>query len=178
MLWALIRGERDPEKLAKLALGLLRAKIPELKLALEGHFSEHHRFLVEHLLGHLDELERRIEEISQRIGERLPSILDDERLRRLDAIAGVNRTTIENVVAEIGADMSQFPDEHHLSSWAGICPGNEESAGNGCGTARHGRTAGSGGRSPKRLGRRAGPRTATWAPSTAVWRRGGARSGR
>ena len=129
MLWALIRGERDPDKLATLALGRLRAKIPELKLALEGHFSEHHRYLVEHLLEHLDELERRIEEISQRIGERLPSILDDERLRRLDAIAGVNRTTIENVVAEIGADMSQFPDEHHLSSWAGICPGNEESAG-------------------------------------------------
>jgi transposase len=129
MLWALNRGERDPDKLADLALGRLRAKIPELKLALEGHFSEHHRFLVEHLLGHLDELERRIEEISQRIAERLPSILDDERLRRLDAVGGVNRTTIENVIAEIGADMSQFPDENHLSSWAGICPGNEESAG-------------------------------------------------
>jgi transposase len=129
MLWALNRGERDPDKLASLALGRLRAKIPELKLALEGHFSEHHRFMVEHLLGHLDELERRIDEISQRIAERLPSILNDDRLRRLDAVAGVNRTTIENVIAEIGADMSQFPDEHHLSSWAGICPGNEESAG-------------------------------------------------
>jgi transposase len=129
MLWALNRGEREPEKLADLALGRLRAKIPELKLALEGHFTEHHRFLVEHLLGHLDDLERQIDAISQRIGERLPSILDDARLQRLDAIAGVNRTTIENVVAEIGADMSQFPDEHHLSSWAGICPGNEESAG-------------------------------------------------
>jgi len=129
MLWALNRGERDPDKLADLALGRLRAKIPELKLALEGHFREHHQFLVEHLLGHLDDLERRIEEIGQRIAERLPSILDDERLRRLDAIAGVNRTTIENVVAEIGVDLSQFPDEHHLSSWAGICPGNEESAG-------------------------------------------------
>jgi transposase len=129
MLWALNRGERAPDKLADLALGRLRAKIPELKLALEGHFSEHHQFLVEHLLRHLDDLERGIEQISQRIGERLPSILDDERLRRLDAIAGVNRTTIENVVAEIGADMSQFPDEHHLSSWAGISPANEESAG-------------------------------------------------
>jgi transposase len=129
MLWALNRGEQNPEKLADLALGRLRAKIPELRLALEGHFSDHHRFLVEHLLGHLDELECRIEQISHRIALRMPSILDDERLQRLDAIAGVNRTTIENVVAEIGADMSQFPDEHHLSSWAGICPGNEESAG-------------------------------------------------
>ena len=79
MLWALNRGERDPDKLADLALGRLRAKIPELKLALEGHFSEHHQFLVEHLLRHLDDLEREIEQISQRIGERLPSILDGTR---------------------------------------------------------------------------------------------------
>ena len=107
----------------------MRAKIPDLKLALEGHFSEHHRFLVEHLLRHLDDLERQTEQISQRIAERLRPILDDKRLERLDAINGVNRTTIENVVAEIGADMSPFPDEHHLSSWAGISPGNEESAG-------------------------------------------------
>jgi transposase len=129
MLHALIRGEHHPDQLADLAEGRLRAKIPDLKLALEGHFTEHHRFLVEHLLGHLDELERHVEEISSRISERLRPVLDDARLKRLDAIVGVNRTTIENVVAEIGADMSQFPDEHHLSSWAGMCPGNEESAG-------------------------------------------------
>jgi transposase len=129
MLRALIRGERDPERLARLAEGRLRAKIPELELALEGHFSDHHRFLVEHLLGHLDELERHVEELSGRIAERLRPVLDAARLKRLDAIPGVNRTTIEGVIAEIGADMSQFPDEHHLSSWAGICPGNEESAG-------------------------------------------------
>ena len=73
--------------------------------------------------------EQQTEQISQRIAERLRPILDDQRLERLDAISGVNRTTIENVVAEIGADMSPFPDEHHLSSWAGISPGNEESAG-------------------------------------------------
>jgi transposase len=129
MLRALIRGERQPHKLADLAEGRLRAKIPELKLALEGHFTEHHRFLIEHLLGHLDELERRVDEISERIAKCLRPLLDDARLQRLDAIAGVNRTTIENVIAEIGVDMSVFPDETHLSSWAGICPGNEESAG-------------------------------------------------
>jgi transposase len=129
MLWALIGGQRDPDQLADLAEGRLRAKVPELKLALEGHFTEHHRFLVEHLLRHLDDLERQTDEISQRIAERLRPLLDDARLERLDAIGGVNRITIENVVAEIGADMSVFPDEHHLSSWAGICPGNEESAG-------------------------------------------------
>jgi transposase len=129
MLRALIRGELAPEKLAGLAEGRLRAKIPELRLALEGHFSDHHRFLLEHLLGHLDELERHVEELSSRIAERLRPVLEAARLKRLDAIPGVNRTTIEDVVAEIGPDMSQFPDEHHLSSWAGICPGNEESAG-------------------------------------------------
>src|SRR5262245_40449050 len=129
MLRALTRGELEPGKLAELAAGRLRAKIPELKLALEGHFSDHHRVLVEHLLGHLDELERHVEEISSRIVERLRPLLDEARLERLDAIPGVNRTTIENVIAEIGVDMSVFPDEHHLSSWAGIRPGNEESAG-------------------------------------------------
>jgi transposase len=129
MLRALIRGERDPDKLADLAEGAPRRKIPELKLALEGHFTEHHRFLVEHLMGHLDDLERQVEEISGRVAERLRPLLPDERLKRLDAIPGVNRTTIEDVVAEIGVDMSVYPDEHHLCSWAGICPGNEESAG-------------------------------------------------
>jgi len=129
MLRALIRGEHDPEELSDLAEGRLRAKLPELRLALEGHFTGHHRFLVEHLLGHLDELERHMEEISHRIAEGLRPLLDDARLERLDAIAGVNRRTIENVIAEIGVDMSVFPDEHHLSSWAGICPGNEQSAG-------------------------------------------------
>jgi transposase len=129
MLRALIRGQRDPEKLADLAQRRLRGKIPELKRALEGHFTEHHRFLVEHLLGHLDELERHVEEISDRIAEQFRPLLSDARLKRLDAIPGVNRTTIENVIAEIGVDMSLYPDEHHLCSWAGICPGNEESAG-------------------------------------------------
>jgi transposase len=129
MLRALIHGQHDPEKLADLAQQRLRAKIPELRLALEGHFTEHHQFLVEHLLGHLDELERHVEELSARIAERLRPLLDEARLKRLDAIAGVNRTTIENVVAEIGVDMAVFPDETHLSSWAGICPGTEQSAG-------------------------------------------------
>jgi transposase len=73
MLRALIRGERDPAKLAQLAEGRLRAKIPELKLALEGHFTAHHQFLVEHLLVHLDELERHVEELSARIAECLLS---------------------------------------------------------------------------------------------------------
>ncbi len=129
MIRALIRGERDPEKLADLAEGRLRAKIPALRLALEGHFTDHHRSLIEHLLGHLDELERHVEELSGRIAAGLRPLLDEARWKRLDAIPGVNRTTIENVVAEIGVDMTVYPDEHHLSSWAGVGPGNEQSAG-------------------------------------------------
>jgi hypothetical protein len=88
VLRALIRGKLALEKLAELAGRRLRAKIPGLKLALEGHFTEHCRFLVEHLLGHLDELERHVEEMSNRIRQRLRPVLDEARLKRLDAIAG------------------------------------------------------------------------------------------
>ncbi len=129
MLRALLAGERDPVRLAELAEGRLRAKIPALKLALEGNFREHHRFLIDSLLGHLEYLEREIDRFSDRIEAERRPFLSAEQFERLDAIPGVNRRTIENVVAEIGTDMGQFPDEQHLSSWAGLCPGNEESAG-------------------------------------------------
>lgn len=129
MLRALLGGERDPARLAELALGRLRGKIPALRQALEGHFTEHHRFLIESLLGHLEYLERQIDMFSGRIEAALRPFVSEEQFERLDAVPGVNRRTIENVVAEIGADMGQFPDEHHLSSWAGMCPSNDESAG-------------------------------------------------
>jgi transposase len=129
MLRALLDGEEDAGKLADLALGRLRAKIPELKLALEGHFTEHHGFLLRRLLAHLNYLESQITRFSQRIAHRLGEMLPAEAQERLDAIPGVDRTTIENVIAEIGVDMTVFADEHHLCSWTGICPGNEESAG-------------------------------------------------
>jgi transposase len=129
LLRALIRGEHDPEERAELAAGRLPAKIPAWKLAWEGHFTEHHRFLVDQLLGHLDELEQRVDELRARIADRWRPLLDDAQLKRLDAIPGVNRTTVENVVAAIGGDLAVFPDETHLSSWAGIGPGNEQSAG-------------------------------------------------
>jgi transposase len=129
MLRALLGGEQDTDKLAQLALGRLRDKIPELKLALEGHCTEHHRFLLGRLLSHLHYLESQCQRFSARIAHRLYECLSAEAVTRLDGIPGVNRTTIENVIAEIGADMGVFPDEHHLASWCGLCPGNEESAG-------------------------------------------------
>jgi transposase len=129
MLRALVAGERDPAKLAELALGRLRGKIPDLRSALQGHFTEHHCFILRHLLDQIDYLEGQIEQFSSRIESCLRPLLTDEQMERLDAIPGVNRRTVENVVVEIGADMSQFPDEDHLSAWAGMSPGNEESAG-------------------------------------------------
>jgi transposase len=129
MLRALVRGERDPVKLAELAEGVLRRKIPELRKALLGHWTQHHTFMVGRLLDHLDYLEGQIDTFSARIARCLEPFLPAEQMERLDAIPGVNRRTVENVLAEIGTDMSQFPDEDHLSSWSGMCPGNEESAG-------------------------------------------------
>lgn len=129
MLEALVAGERDPAKLAALAQGALRRKIPALIQALQGHWREHHTFMLRRLLDHVQHLEGQIDAFSQRIEACLLPFVDAAQLERLDRIPGVNRRTVENVVAEIGADMSRFPSAEHLSSWAGICPGNEESAG-------------------------------------------------
>jgi transposase len=129
MLRALLNGQENPEQLADMALGRLRKQIPQLKLALEGNCTEHHRYLLGRLLGHLGYLESQIRDFGQRIRHRLEELLPASVWQRLDGIPGINRITIENVLAEIGVDMTIFPDEHHLASWCGMCPGNEESAG-------------------------------------------------
>lgn len=129
MLRALIAGERDSEKLADLAKARLRGKIPQLQLALEGRFTDHHRFMLQMLLNHLDHLEAQIEEFSTRIAEAVRSFVTEDQVRRLDAVHGINRRTIEDIIAEIGSDMDRFPSDDHLCSWAGMSPGNEESAG-------------------------------------------------
>jgi transposase len=139
MLQALLGGNTDSNQMADLAKGKLRAKIPQLRLALEGRVTEHHRFELRRLLAHLDFLEDEVSSLSQEIARRMVELLPCDDAKRLDAIPGLNVTTLENVIAEIGPDMSVFPDEHHLSSWAGICPGNEESAGKRLRSAtRHG----------------------------------------
>ena len=129
ILAALAAGHDDPAAMAELARGKLRKKIPELKRSLKGHVMEHHQFMLEQLLDHLALLEEQISRFDQRIAEMLRPFLDEDTFKRLDEIPGVNRVTIENVVAEIGVDMAQFPSAEHLASWAGLCPGNEESAG-------------------------------------------------
>lgn len=129
MLRALIAGERDTGNLAEMSKGRMRSKIPQLRLALEGRLTEHHTFMLTRLMHHLDELECEIEAFNDRIRQCMLPFVDESTMARLDEIPGVDRLTIENAVAEIGVDMEQFPTSGHLSSWAGMCPGNEESAG-------------------------------------------------
>jgi len=127
MLEALLEGKTDPEALADLAKGKLRKKLPELKKALQGRFSPHHRFLLEHILGHLDFLDGAIEKISEEVATRTAPF--DELIQFMDTIPGVDRKAAEGTLAEIGLDMERFPTHRHLASWTGLCPGNNESAG-------------------------------------------------
>jgi transposase len=127
MLEALIAGQDDPGVMAELAKRRLRSKIPELTLALEGKVTSHHRFLLRLLIRQLDDLESYIEELNRMIEEKMRPF--DEALRLLVTIPGVDLTTAECLIAEVGIDMDQFPSSAHLASWAGICPGNDESAG-------------------------------------------------
>ena len=127
MMRALIAGENDPDVLAELAKGKLRRKLPELRKALTAHFRDHHAFLLERMLAHIDQLEADIDTLSVRIDEAIAPFADKVEL--LDTITGVGRRAAEIIIAEIGPDMTQFPSPGHLASWAGLCPGQRESAG-------------------------------------------------
>lgn len=129
MLWSLVRGEQDPKALAQLARKNLRKKIPQLERALHGHFQPHHRRMLSMLLEHLKFLEDQIAALTSDIEDEMRPFLSTDAIHQLDQIPGVNRTTIEAVVAETGSDMDQFPSHKHLSSWGALCPGNNESAG-------------------------------------------------
>jgi transposase len=129
MLIALVAGQSDPDALAELARGKLRAKIPELKRALLGHVTPHHRFLLGQLLDHAAHLDDQMARFGERIAEALRPFVDGAMMKRLTEVHGVGRETVENVVAEIGTNMSQFPTSSHLSNWTGVCPGNEDSGG-------------------------------------------------
>jgi len=137
MLDALVAGTTDPEILAELAKGKLRAKIPALKEALVGYFDRQHALIVSAMLAHLDFLDEQIQLLSDEIEEQLAPFAKAVEL--LCTIPGVQRRTAESVLAEIGTDMSRFPSDRHLASWAGQCPGNDRSAGKRrSGKTRHG----------------------------------------
>jgi transposase len=127
MIRAIIDGQEDPERLADLAKRRLRGKIPELKRALDGRATEHHRFLLQMLLDQLESLEGLIARLDDRIHTAMKTW--DEAAGRLRGIPGVGQRAAEVILAEVGPDMSVFPTAGHLSSWAGLCPGNNESAG-------------------------------------------------
>jgi transposase len=127
MLAQLAQGQTNPEILASLAKGRLRHKRAELEQALSGRVQEHHRFLLAELLAHIDYLDESIERLNGQIGDRFRPFEKD--LQLADTIPGINQRTAETVLAEIGTDLSRFPSDGHISSWAAICPGNDESAG-------------------------------------------------
>ncbi len=127
MVTALVEGTHDPEVLASLARGAVRKKLPQLKEALEAHFRAHHALIASEILAHIDYLDEAIERLSGEIEKVIAPFC--EQVALLDTIPGVNRRTAETLIAEIGADMGPFPTHRHLASWAGMCPGNNESAG-------------------------------------------------
>jgi transposase len=127
MLAALCEGTTDPELLADLAKGRLRAKIPALREALEGRFDHLHSVWIGAILGHVDFLDEQIAGLTETIGEQIAPF--EAAVELLRSISGVQRRTAEVIVAEIGTDMSAFPTAKHLASWAGQCPGNDRSAG-------------------------------------------------
>ena len=137
MLEALLGGTHDPEVLADLAKGRLRKKLPALKEALQGRFTPNHAVIVSQILAHIDFLDESIATLSQSIDEVIAPFA--EKVALLRTIPGIDKRLAELLLAEIGPDMSRFPTAGHLASWAGMCPGHNESAGkNKSGHTRHG----------------------------------------
>jgi transposase len=127
MIQALIAGEQDPVTLASLAKGRMRSKQAELTAALEGQVRPHHRFLLNQWIGLLTTLEQHITEVEEQIERHMLPF--EWAAELLMAMPGINRTAACTVIAEIGVDMSRFASSRHLASWAGLCPGNNTSAG-------------------------------------------------
>lgn len=127
MIEALIAGEKDPAKLAGLAKGKMRPKVPALTEALAGHFGPHHAVACRRILDHLDFLDETIKALSDQIDART-SVLEAV-YKSLLPVPGFDRLTIDVIIAETGADMTRFPTAGDLAPWTGVCPGGHESAG-------------------------------------------------
>lgn len=127
MLGAIAEGETDARRLAEMARARMRSKRDLLEQALHGRIGAHQRFLLTEQLGHLKEVEARIERLSKEIEQRLCPF--EQNLQNMETVPGLGRKVAQTVVSEIGVDMKQFPTHKHLASWAKMCPGNNESAG-------------------------------------------------
>ena len=127
MIEALIGGERDPRVLAELARGVMRNKIPDLTMACDGRFGDHHALLARMHTDQIDNLASMIQVLDDRIEEVVDPFA--EQLRLLLSIPGIGERAAQVIISEIGVDMARFPTAAHLASWAGLCPGNNESAG-------------------------------------------------
>ncbi len=127
MLRAILEGETNPNNLAKMARKRLRNKIPELRLALQGKIREHHQDMLRRLMKHWSFLGDEIVSLDEEIKRRM--CFFEKAVALWQTIPGINELTAWNLVAEIGVNMDQFPSSQHLASWAGLCPGNNESAG-------------------------------------------------
>lgn len=134
MLRALIAGEASPQEMAQLARGRMRRKVGELELALDGTVQEHHRFLLALQLQRVEAIEADLDRLDDRLREKLAPY--EVYLALLMQIPGVDWVIAATIIAEIGVDMSVFLSAAHLAAWAGVCPGNYESAGK----RRHGKS--------------------------------------
>ena len=134
MIRSIADGEFDPELLASMARGTMKSKTDELKKALTGLIQPHQQMLLKSMLSHVDVLTQQIDRLDVEIKERLEDKQDI--INALDEIVGVGERTAQVIVSEIGSDMSQFPTAEHLASWAGMSPGQNESAGK----RKHGKT--------------------------------------
>lgn len=127
MIRHLIDGEVNPEMIAQLAKRQLRKKMALLKRSLNGLIGEHQRFMLKNQLNHIEYLEKQIKALDQEIGDRLHSA--NGELEILDSIPGIGIQTAQQIIAEVGLDMTRFKSAAHLASWAGMAPGQNESAG-------------------------------------------------
>ena len=127
MILALIQGRQDPVELAQLAQGRLRAKLPALEQALAGQVTKHHQFLLREWMRQLAFLEGQVARFEEEIERHMSPF--DWAAELLVSVPGIDRTAACALIAEIGTDMSKFLSSRHLASWAGLCPGNNQSAG-------------------------------------------------
>jgi len=126
MIYHLIKQDMTPQEMAELARGRLRKKITELEKALEGALKEHYRLILTLSIQMIASYDQAIDTLDVEMDERMKPY--GQESERLQTIPGIRKTAAESIIAEIGVDMSRFPSDKHLSSWAGVSPGNNESA--------------------------------------------------